>query len=299
MSKRVVDDALSIAPNIEEVIADRGITQLGDTFVRSLHELGLDVTMDLKKDMLGSKVITVGIGKHQQALLAIAGAFYPPWLPERFHEVPKGLDADGLHEFYAERAKFRWAPAQRLDGGIQFQCPQCAGRVVTNLKTRRKNVRPSQQAPEIRIRNPADDDPNAEYQATHYDDTCCKGLATIPYDMLDRWQSIPWGTRAWKKSYGRRLQVENVNSMVKANGGLAGEFCRAHGVGAHYLAVLAAAVVHNLRLAMTDPLAADDETDDDHPDGTGDGSEGTANKNDGISDVEDDRDDGHRLRAPP
>ena len=86
--------------------------------------------------------------------------------------------------------------------------------------------------------------------------------------------------------------------MVKADGGLAPEFCRARGLGAHNLAVLALAVKHNLELAMTDPLADDAaEADDDHPDGTDDGSDAAADNGD-IPAPEDDRG-GHRLRAPP
>ena len=57
-------------------------------------------------------------------------------------------------------------------------------------------------------------------------------------------------------------------------------------------------MVHNLKLAMTDPLADNNNETDDHSDGTADGTEGTA-ANDRISDVEDDRDDGHSTRAPP
>ena len=137
-------------------------------------------------------------------------------------------------------------------------------------------------------------------EVTHNADSCCKGLATIPFDMLDRWQPIPWGTRAWKKAYNRRLQVENVNSMVKANGELDHKFCRARGLGSHTLGVLALTVVHNLGLAMTDPLAddANDEADDDHPDGTDDGAEGAADNAD-IPDPDNSRGGGHRLRAPP
>ncbi len=93
-------------------------------------------------------------------------------------------------------------------------------------------------------------------------------------------------------------QVENVNSMIKRDGELDAKFCRARGLGAHTVAVLALAVVHNLELAMTDPLADNaDEADDDHPDGTDDGSEGATDNAD-IPDPEDDRG-GHRLRAPP
>ena len=72
--------------------------------------------------------------------------------------------------------------------------------------------------------------------------------------------------------------------MVKANGELDAKFCRARGLGAHNLAMLASAVVHNLKLAMTDPEAEDpeDESDDD-PNESGDGSEAAANNGE-ISD---------------
>ncbi len=103
---------------------------------------------------------------------------------------------------------------------------------------------------------------------THDDDACCKGLVTIPVDRLDYWQPTPWGTRAWKTSYVRRLQVENVNGMVKADGGLDPKACRARGLGAHTLAALAAAIAHNLKLAKSDP-----DTDD-----------GSANNNENSSD---------------
>ena len=339
MSMRVVQAAQSIAPGIKEVLADRGITQLGEDFVRPVRQLGLDITMDLKKDEVGIKIITVGTGKHKQRVYAAAGGFYPMWLPDHFKEVPEGLTTDALREWHANRSRYRWSAAQRVDGGRQFQCPQCAGRIVTNLKTHRKNARPNKTAPEIRVRNPADDDTDIDYHATHYDDTCCKGLANIPDDQLDRWQPTPWETPAWKKQYSRRLQVENVNSMVKANGELDAKFCRARGLGAHHLAVLASAMAHNLKLAMTDPLAddhadfsdngPDDETDDESspdgesedesspdgesedesaedPDGEADDDHPDESGRDQVSEPEpgdgshpDDENDVNRLRAPP
>ena len=86
------------------------------------------------------------------------------------------------------------------------------------------------------------------------------------------------------------VQVENVNSMIKRDGELDAKFCRARGLGAHTVAVLALAVVHNLELAMTDPLADNaDEADDDHPDGTDDGSEGATDNADIPELPEDDR----------
>ena len=45
-----MSDALGIVPNLREVLADRGFTQLGEAFNRPVHRLGLDVLMDMKSD---------------------------------------------------------------------------------------------------------------------------------------------------------------------------------------------------------------------------------------------------------
>ena len=175
------------------------------------------------------------------------------WLPKRFKQVPENLTEEQLQDWYEQRARFRWSRTQFFDNGdMQFRCPQCAGRLVTNLTTHRKRARPNKSAPFVKV--------------THHDDKCCKGLATIPVDKLNYWQPTPWGTRAWKASYHRRLQVENVNSMVKEKGGLDAELCRVRGLGPHTLAVLAVSIAHNLKQAKKDPYA-----DDANDDNTGEG----------------------------
>ena len=173
---------------------------------------------------------------------------------------------------------------------MQFRCPQCAGRIVTNLTTHRKNARPNKSAPSTTI--------------THHADECCKGLVTIPIDKLDHWQPTPWGTRAWKASYVRRLQVENVNSMIKADGGLDPKMCRARGLGAHTLAALAAAIAHNLKLAKSDPDADNGTTNssDDPSDGNAQNDNNPPN-DEANTDVPPsratDNDDNHTPRQPP
>ena len=71
--------------------------------------------------------------------------------------------------------------------------------------------------------------------------------------------------------------MENINGVVKEDGGLRAAFCRAPGLAAHTLSALALAVAHNLRLQITDPLAnnttdADDVDDAATDDGTADRS---------------------------
>ena len=253
-ARKAIEDALAIAPGLEEVLTDMGISQFGEVFVRRMHELGLDVIRDLKSNEAHIEVIEVGTGKHRQHLIAVDGMFFPLWLPDGFKQVPEGLTTEQLQDWYEQRARFRWSRTQRFDNGdMQFRCPQCAGRIVTNLTTHRNRARPNKSAPSMTI--------------THDADECCKGLVTIPVDKLDYWQPTPWGTRAWKASYVRRLQVENVNSMVKADGGLDPKMCRARGLGAHTLAALAAAIAHNLRLAKSDPDADGNTNSSDDPSG--------------------------------
>ena len=250
-ARKAVEDADAILFNLKEVLTDRGISQCGEVFVRSMHELGLDVIRDLKSNEALPKMITVGTGKHSQQLLTVGGMFFSPWLPKRFWQAPEGLTDDQLQEWHESRARFRWSRTQRFDNGdMQFRCPQCAGRIVTNLKTRRKRARPNKSAPFVKV--------------THSGDECCKGLVTIPVDKLDYWQPDAWGTKRWKKSYSRRLQVENVNSMVRKNGGLAPEMCRARGIGPHTLAVLVLVISHNLNLAKKDPDADDTNNGEGH-----------------------------------
>ena len=95
-------------------------------------------------------------------------------------------------------------------------------------------------------------------------------------DKLNYWQPTPWGTRAWKASYHRRLQVENVNSMVKEKGGLDAELCRVRGLGPHTLAVLAVSIAHNLKQAKKDPYADDANGNT----GEGDSNDNTGDSND-------------------
>ena len=81
------------------------------------------------------------------------------------------------------------------------------------------------------------------------DEYCCLGLASVSLALLDSFQRIPYGTLAWKQSYGRRNIIEKSNSMLKDKGGLTAGWCRAFGLAAHTIGALALAVVHNLREA--------------------------------------------------
>ena len=231
---RVVEDSLSLAPNICEVVADRGYTTKRLSFVRPLHKQGIDVVMDYTTtEVARPKVLTVSGGT--QPLIMHCGTILPPWLPDTMHAPSPALTDTERSASYNARAPFRWVENQNLDGGKrQMLCPQCAGRVTTNAETR--NLRKEQSSP------------SAPHLHTTNPDTCCHGLAVLSVDQLDAYQKIPYGTTAWQHSYGRRNQIENANSRLKDKGGLKAGWIRAFGRTPHYIGATALVAVYNLAL---------------------------------------------------
>ena len=142
------------------------------------------------------------------------------------------VSTNSLTKWYTDRALWRWTHNQEPDsGGIQFGCPQCRGRVDTNAKTRLPQA-PNKTRPFMAV--------DAE--------NCCESMANVPVDELDSYQKLPYGTPAWQKSYSRRNQVENTNSILKNKGGLKDGWCRAFGLAAHILGTLALTIAYNLGL---------------------------------------------------
>ena len=227
-------------PNVTTVIADIGYTRFGKDFVRPLHRLGLDIVMDYNDDhRKKADLVKVGLKGKEQTLLLNCGTLFPKWMPEHLWVPPEDLTGEKLEKWYADRAKYRWAPISKPDknGAIRFICPQCAGRVTTNAKTRSRR-RATRERTVPRVVNIED-----EY--------CCDGTLTIPVEQLDTYQHIPYGTPAWKKRYTRRMQIENLNNMIKNDGGLKDGWCRALGAIANNMGLLALTVAHNLRQAKS------------------------------------------------
>ena len=227
--------ALKTFPNLKEIIADRGYSIYGENFVRPLHQMGMNVVMDYPKGHEEIvEIVKIEHGDKTQVLLLHCGTFLVEWTPKYFWIPPNNLTGDALADWYAERAKYRWTPIGKPDknGDIRFRCPQCDGRVKTNAKTRIRSKRSRRKAP----------------HATPIDqEHCCHGTITIPVEELDTYQHVPFGTPAWKKRYGRRLQIETLNSLVKNDGGLKDGWCRALGQAAHNFGLLALLIAHNLR----------------------------------------------------
>ena len=216
-----IEWAKQIAPDIEEVIADPMYTMKYARLNRRLHAEALRVVMKLDKTEL-TKVRELMLGDHDHRLIEHCGTFFPWWLPEELRTPPDGLKGKKRRRWFDRRARYRYSIDQILsDGSVRMMCPQCAGRIRSNLKTRNPRARPNREAPYITRTD------GAEY--------CCPGRVTVPVEHLDRYQAIPYGTTAHKKSCGRRNQIENLNGILRNKGGLEDRWCHALGSGARFV----------------------------------------------------------------
>lgn len=223
-----IEWAKKLAPNLDEVVADRGYTEKGERFNRVLHQKLMHTVMDSKKYRL-KKVEPLVLGRHEHELFENCGTFFGGWLDESLKKPPEGLTGKKLTKWFDDRAICRYSPVEILaNGDIRFACPQCCGRIRSNLKPRNPKVKVNKIAPFI-VRTDG-----AEY--------CCPGRVTIPVKELDRYQPIPFGTTAWKEGYSRRNQIENLNGILKGKGGLDDDWCRAPNLAPRFLGAVALAV---------------------------------------------------------
>lgn len=228
-----IDWTRKLAPNVEEVLADRIYTMKNENYNRRLREEALRVVMDQSAIDVG-RVRNLVLGRNKHELIEHCGTFFPVTLDEELYRPDPSLTGKKLRAWYDRRAIHRYSPTDTFDdGSIQLQCPQCAGRIRSNLKTRNRKAKPNKKAPFI-VRT---DD--AEY--------CCPGKVTIPLAELDHYQSIPYGTTAWKKSYNRRNQIENLNGMLRDKGALEDKWCRSLGLGARFVGSVMVTVAHGMR----------------------------------------------------
>ena len=234
----VIEQAKRLA-SVDEVLADRGYTAHREGFLRPLHEQNINVVMDHKVATV-SKAQAATIGKTGQTVLIHCGTIFPSWLPTDFHQPPKRLTGQKLCDWYDKRAKFRYSlTTERPGGGGRFTCPQCAGRIKTNAKTKNPTARPPQKPKVLAV-----------LTANQY---CCNGPVNVSAEQLDHYQKVPFGTTAWKHSYSRRCQVENVNGILKDKGALKAGWCRSRNRAAYALATTLLCFAHNLAVDNAEP----------------------------------------------
>lgn len=247
-----IEWAKKIAPNATEVLADRLYTMKLERFNRRLHQEAMRVVTKLEKRQV-QRVRTLMLGTNQHELIENGGTFLPAWLPEDLHKPPPDKTGKDLTEWYDKRAQYRYSVDEILDdGSIRFSCPQCSGRVRSNLKTRNPRVKVRKDAPFV--------------ARTDGETYCCPGRVTVPVKYLDRYQALPYGTTAWRDSDNRRNQIENLMGILRCKGGLDDRWCHALGDGARFVGAIMLGVAYLLRETKQAWLNGDSAEDPEAPD---------------------------------
>ena len=145
--------AKKIAPNAKEVLADGIYTAKNERFNRRLHQAAMEAVMKLDKKEV-KRVREHMFGTNQHCLIENCGTFFPWWLNEELHKPPLGLKGKKLRKWFDRRSKFRYSidSTDTETGSVRLWCPQCAGRIRSNLKTRNPKVKVSKKAEPARER---------------------------------------------------------------------------------------------------------------------------------------------------
>ncbi len=202
---RAIVDALIDAKRggyqLSEVVWDPGysLCQAGTT-AHPLARAGITQTFRPVNHQRGAKPFSGQAG-------LIDGQLFSSHLPDALRDLPAPPRGASESEKLSYEAKFNQRARWRLvrhagpdhDGVTRWRCPFCAG--LLRSRKFRKTMRASRRAPLVEVAD----------GVAH----CCSGTISLAPTELALWQRIPFGTTAWRISYGRRQVVESVNAALK------------------------------------------------------------------------------------
>ena len=211
-----------IAPNINDVTADRGFT-MKSKFLRELHKDGINVVMDYTKTVVRLPK-SVLLGKRQHLGVMHCGTILAEWTPDPKTKPPDDLKRTGkeseLATWYADRYRtYAYTPSNYYpDGSIQFRTPLQAGRITDTPATEESGTYSKPMLSSAAMGQ------SASYKTVK-----------VPVAQLDHWQRIPYGTPAWHDAYyPGRSTVESAIGRLKDNCGLERANCQSDGTRGHH-----------------------------------------------------------------
>lgn len=237
---QLVEQSREIAPNITDATADRGFT-MKPVFLLDLHKQGLNVFMDYPKKVVGKADLVMLADGHDAYIHC--GTILPADIPPELLTPPefdKPRRKEQRKQWYTDRATtFRYSLKQKRPGGsMPFRTPIHAGRVTNTPATIAEG---SYGAPMVNISQ-------------------SRNTVIADVERLNHYQRIPYYTPAWHTAYhSARGAVESAIATLKESGALKHGTCKAMGLGANTLAVLARVVVVNL--AKTEEKRLEEEGD--------------------------------------
>ena len=210
-----------------DIVVDRGFSDAAMADFRGpLAERGVEVTLDLKKTDHGSK-------PHKDGYLVIDGDPYCPAIPTALRTIhpdedikakkpgPRGAATEQA-DFQArmrKRARFSQLIEQRAQyrleskgpakkgKSIRFTCPAKVGKLACDgcpLSQHLPQVT-HVTAPQVRQADGAVGHPKV-----------CDSSVTVPLEVLGKHhQKYRWGSKEWRRSYDRRIRVEQSFGFLK------------------------------------------------------------------------------------
>lgn len=139
--------------------------------------------------------------------LLIDGQLFASLLPDHLRDLPSPPRGASEEEKLTYEAKFnqraRWRMMRHArpdrDGATRWRCPFCAG--FLRARAFPRTMRKPKTVPLVPVAEGCEQ--------------CCNGTLTAQAAELPWWQSITFGTTAWRLSMGRRQVVESVNAALK------------------------------------------------------------------------------------
>lgn len=192
-------EAKARGDTVEDVVWDPGYSlSKPGTVHHRLAQAGIHQTFQPVTHQRGGRPFS------DEALL-IDGQLFSGHLPEELRDLPVPPRGASEAEKLTYGARFNQRARWRLtrhagpdeDGATRWRCPFCSG--LLRSRTFPKTMRHSRNAPLV--------DVEAE--------CCCAGILTAMPEELPWWQSITFGTTAWRISMGRRQVVESANAALK------------------------------------------------------------------------------------
>lgn len=202
--RAIVDDliaAKNAGQPIDDVVWDPGYSLCKPgTVHHKLAQAGVHQTFQPVTHQRGTRPFS------GEALL-IDGQLFSSLLPDDLRDLPSPPRGATEDEKLGYEAKFnlraRWRMMRHSgpdhDGATRWRCPFCAG--FLRARAFPRTMRRPKTVPLVPIAD------GCEH--------CCNGTMTAQAAELPWWQSITFGTTAWRISMGRRQVVESVNAALK------------------------------------------------------------------------------------
>ena len=223
----LLDRLDAVGTPARDIVVDRGFSDAAmDDFARPVAQRRIDVTLDLKSTDHGAT-------PHEDGYLIIDGDPYCPSTPTALRTIqqtedfrakapgPRATavekaafearmrDRDLFTKLMDRRAQFRLESKGPTKKGIRFTCPAKVGKLACDACPLSQHLPQVEKVTAPKVRQP---------DGTIGAPKVCNSSVTVPLDVLGKHhQKHRWGSKEWRRSYNRRIRVEQSFGLIKGH----------------------------------------------------------------------------------